>query len=265
MPLDTLMAESEGVPLRVHRAASGWAQAAGGGAAGGNRGQDGGRARRPAERPRRSWQEASPTSRSPASGPSLYVVAEPPDPAAPEVCPFRGLAPFDAAHAEYFFGRERLVADLVARLVGSTLIAVVGPSGSGKSSVLRAGLLPALADGVLPGSERWRQVVMRPGEHPLAELGRALARVAPDESEPDGDDPLAAALDALQPDERLVLAVDQLEEIFTACRDEGERDRLHRGARRRGRRPRSSAWSWCLAIRGDFYGRCAEYPGFRRR
>ena len=98
------------------------------------------------------------------------MVAEPPDPSAPEVCPFRGLAPFDAAHAEYFFGRERLVADLVARLVGSTLIAVVGPSGSGKSSVIRAGLLPSLADGVLPGSERWRQVVMRPGEHPLAEL-----------------------------------------------------------------------------------------------
>ena len=89
--------------------------------------------------------------------------------------------------------------------------------------MLRAGLLPALADGVLPGSERWRQVVMRPGEHPLAELGRALARVASGEAEPDGDDPLATSLDSLGPDERLVLVVDQLEEIFTACRDEAER------------------------------------------
>ena len=67
------------------------------------------------------------------------------------VCPYKGLATFDADDAEYFFGRERLVAELVARLVGAPLLAVVGPSGSGKSSVLRAGLLPALAGGVLPG------------------------------------------------------------------------------------------------------------------
>ena len=69
------------------------------------------------------------------------------------VCPYKGLAAFDAEDAEYFFGRERLVAELVARLVGAPLLAVVGPSGSGKSSVLRAGLLPALAGGVLPGSD----------------------------------------------------------------------------------------------------------------
>ena len=75
----------------------------------------------------------------------------------PAVCPFLGLATFDAAHAEYFFGRERLVAELVARLVGSPLLAVVGPSGSGKSSAVRAGLLPALAGGVLPGSDVGRR------------------------------------------------------------------------------------------------------------
>src|SRR4029453_9255788 len=105
----------------------------------------------------------------------LYAVEEPPDPSEPAVCPFRGLAPFDAAHAEYFFGRERLTAELVARLVGSTLLAVVGPSGSGKSSGVQAGLLPALADGVVTGSERWRRAVMRPGERPLAAVPRALA------------------------------------------------------------------------------------------
>ena len=82
-------------------------------------------------------------------------------------CPFKGLAPFEAADAELFFGRERLVAELVARLVGATFLGVVGPSGSGKSSVVRAGLLPALAGGVLPGSEDWRQVLMRPGATPL--------------------------------------------------------------------------------------------------
>ncbi len=79
----------------------------------------------------------------------LYAGDEPPVRSDPEICPFRGLAPFDAAHAEYFFGRERLVAELVARLIGSTL-GVVGPSGSGKSSAVRAGLLPALAGGIVP-------------------------------------------------------------------------------------------------------------------
>ena len=188
----------------------------------------------------------------------LYVVDEPPDPSAPEVCPFRGLAPFDAAHAEYFFGRERLVAGLVARLVGSTRLAVFGPSGSGKSSVLRAGLLPALANGVLPGSQRWRQVLIRPGEHPLAELGRALARLAPDESEGDGDDPLAAALGSLAPDERLVLAVDQFEEVFTACRDEAERAAFAAALVAAADDPDQRVVV-VLAIRADFYGRCAEH------
>src|SRR5207344_3633790 len=93
----------------------------------------------------------------------------------PVVCPFKGLASFDADDARYFFGREQLVADLVARLVGAPLLAVVGPSGSGKSSVIRAGLLPALAGGVLPGSESWAQAIVRPGEHPLRELRRAVA------------------------------------------------------------------------------------------
>ena len=89
------------------------------------------------------------------------------------VCPYKGLATFDTDDAEYFFGREQLVAELVARLVGAPLLAVVGPSGSGKSSVVRAGLLPALAGGVLPGSERWARALIRPGEHPMRELARA--------------------------------------------------------------------------------------------
>ena len=67
-----------------------------------------------------------------------------------------------------FFGRERLVAELVARLAGAPLMAVVGPSGSGKSSALRAGLLAALAAGVLPGCERWAIALLRPGRAPAA-------------------------------------------------------------------------------------------------
>jgi DNA-binding SARP family transcriptional activator/WD40 repeat protein len=263
MPLETLMAESDGVPLRVHRAASGWAQA------------------HAAERLEVAADKAAVdhgglrTARAKLAGgvgdlqvarerASLYVVAEPPDPSAAEVCPFRGLAPFDSAHAEYFFGRERLVADLVARLVGSTLIAVVGPSGSGKSSVIRAGLLPSLAEGMIPGSEGWRQVVMRPGEHPLEELDRALARVESGEGKSGGDEPFPAALDSLKLGERLVLAVDQLEEIFTACRDEGERvaftEALAALADDADQRV-----VVILAIRGDFCGHCAEYPALSRQ
>jgi WD40 repeat protein len=257
MPPDTLMAASEGVPLQIHRAASEWAQAQAAerleatvGRAANDRGD-----LRSAEAEVAGSVSDLQVVRERTS---LYVVDEPVDPAAREVCPFRGLAPFDSAHAEYFFGRERLVGALVARLVGSTLIAVVGPSGSGKSSVMRAGLLPSLADGVLPGSERWRQVLMRPGARPLGELGRALARVGRGEGDVDGDDPLAAALDSLGPDERLVLAVDQLEEIFTACRDEGERAAFAEALAVLAA-DADQRVVVVLGIRGDFYGRCAEY------
>ena len=258
MPLDTLMAESGGVPLRIHRAASGWAQAQAAerleATVGRAAGERGGLRAAEAEVAGSVAQLQLARERT-----SLYLVAEPSDPSEPEVCPFRGLAPFDAAHAEYFFGRERLVADLVARLVGSTLIAVVGPSGSGKSSLIRAGLLPSLSGGALPGSERWPQVLMRPGERPLAELGRAVTRVAPGEGERDDDDPLARSLASLGPDERLVLAVDQLEEIFTACRDEGERAAFVEAIVAIAADPDQRALV-VLGIRADFYGRCAEYP-----
>ena len=158
------------------------------------------------------------------------------------VCPFKGLASFEADDARYFFGRERLVAELVARLVGAPLLGVVGPSGSGKSSVVRAGLLPALAEGVLPGSERWPQVVIRPGEHPSRELRRATAD-------------LAAGT-------RAVLAVDQFEETFTACRDEEERARFVAELLRPTRRAEGAVV--IIAIRADFYGRCAAYPDLSR-
>jgi hypothetical protein len=111
------------------------------------------------------------------------------------VCPYKGLAAYGPDDAAYFVGRERLVAEALARLVGAELLAVVGPSGSGKSSLVRAGLLPALAAGTLPGSQRWRQLVLTPGERPAEVLDRALADLA-DEG-------------------RTLLVVDQLEELFT--------------------------------------------------
>ena len=168
------------------------------------------------------------------------------------ICPFKGLASFEPVDADYFFGRERLVAELVARLVGAGFLGIVGPSGGGKSSVLRAGLLPALAGGVLPGSEGWRRLLLRPGERPLDELRRALVSGA--------KDPVAEALDALPADARLLIAVDQLEELFTACHSDDERaafaDTLAWAANdQKGRAV------VVVALRADFYGRVAAYPG----
>jgi WD40 repeat protein len=169
------------------------------------------------------------------------------------ICPFKGLASFEPVDADYFFGRERLVAELVARLVGAGFLGIVGPSGSGKSSVLRAGLLPALAGGVLPGSGSWRRVLIRPGERPLEELRRVLVSGA--------KDPLAEALDTLPSGARLLLAVDQLEELFTACRSDAAREAFADTLARAAADPNGRAVV-VVALRADFYGRFAAYPGF---
>ena len=168
------------------------------------------------------------------------------------ICPFKGLASFEPVDADYFFGRERFVAELVARLVGAAFLGIVGPSGSGKSSVLRAGLLPALAEGVLPGSGGWRRLLLRPGERPLEELRRVLVSGA--------KDPLAEAVDTLPEGERLLLAVDQLEELFTACRSEAERAAFAATLARAAADPHRRALV-VVALRADFYGRFAAYPG----
>ena len=171
--------------------------------------------------------------------------------AAEGVCPFKGLASFEPVDADYFFGRERLVAELVARLVGAGLLGIIGSSGSGKSSVLRAGLLPALAGGVLPGSGGWRRLLLRPGEHPLEELRRVLRAGA--------RDPLAEALGALPSEGRFLLAVDQLEELYTACRSENERSAFCDTLARAAADPEGRAVV-VVAVRADFYGRFAAYP-----
>lgn len=152
-------------------------------------------------------------------------------------CPYKGLAAFAQADAAYFYGREHLVGELAARTVGMGLLGVVGPSGSGKSSAVMAGLLPSLAAGLLPGSERWRHASLRPGTHPLEALETAL--------------PLAHSA------ERLVLAVDQFEEVFSTTADESERaaffDRLVELAGDPDR---------CVVvtlIRADYTGHCAPY------
>jgi WD40 repeat protein/DNA-binding SARP family transcriptional activator len=255
IPVRALAAESAGVPLAIHRAAREWAGAQAAERLVTTAGQ--------AALGRSDLRAAEATVagdvidlQAVRERGRLYLVDEP-DPGerapADAVCPFLGLATFDAAHADYFFGRERLVAELVARLVGAPLLAVVGPSGSGKSSALRAGLLPSLASGVVPGSERWRQGLMRPGEHPLEELAHAMMRVAPGAA---GGVP--AQLATLAPGERQVLAVDQFEEAFTACRDEQERAAFL-AALVDLARDRDQRVLVLIALRADFYGRCAAH------
>jgi WD40 repeat protein len=195
-------------------------------------------------------------------------------------CPYMGLAPFQPKDAERFFGREQLTAELVTRageqLARPGLLMVLGPSGSGKSSLLRAGLLPAVAAGALParGSWAWPRDLMTPGRRPLMELATRIASLA---GVPAGAleadlrtdpariigairqallanarrqaktpgltpaaDPVVIDLDVgQQPEEldtgsltaarhtavgpRLVLIVDQFEEVFTQCTDDRER------------------------------------------
>jgi DNA-binding SARP family transcriptional activator/WD40 repeat protein len=170
-------------------------------------------------------------------------------PARPVVCPFKGLAAFEASDAEFFCGRDRVLAELVARLAEWPLVGILGPSGMGKSSLLRAGVLPALRAGALPGSAHWRQVLLRPREHPCAELRRALGRDL-------GDLPTGPGAGG-----RLVVAIDQLEELFTVCHEEAERreflERLTEAAGDHERR----VLVLC-ALRADFYGRVSAYPEF---
>ena len=149
--------------------------------------------------------------------------------------PFKGLHAFQEIDAADFFGRDRLVADVVSRLRGGIrLVALVGPSGSGKSSVVRAGVVPALRKGSLPGSNEWLIASMIPGAHPMMELEAALLRStldAPDTLDAQLADPelglLRAALRLLPQDRsRLVLVIDQFEELFTLVADEDERRRF---------------------------------------
>jgi WD40 repeat protein/DNA-binding SARP family transcriptional activator len=195
-------------------------------------------------------------------------------PAAVVLCPYKGLARFEPADRELFFGRERLVAELVTHLVAPGLLGVVGPSGSGKSSLVRAGLLPALADGVLPGSAHWTRVLMRPGEHPLRELARAAHRAGSQRTsavgaagdqdgaagEEDGaaDQPIRALADAdgREGRGRLMLVVDQFEEVFTSCRDERERAAFLAALTAAAGAADGYA-SVVLVVRADYYGHCA--------
>jgi energy-coupling factor transporter ATP-binding protein EcfA2 len=97
-------------------------------------------------------------------------------------CPYPGLRPFGTDEADRFFGRGRQVSDMLAKLEGRRFMAVVGVSGCGKSSLVRAGLIPAIRDGFLSSdAERWRIALMRPGEAPFTRLTVLTPRLTRDQ------------------------------------------------------------------------------------
>jgi WD40 repeat protein len=156
-------------------------------------------------------------------------------------CPYKGLEAFEETDAAYFFGREQLVGELAARTVGAGLLGVVGPSGSGKSSAVLAGLIPSLRAGLLPGSERWDHAVLRPGEHPTEALDHALA-----EHPTDGRN-----------ENHLMVVVDQFEEVFTTTGDAGDRDAFISGLVTLAHQPGVVV---VITVRADFTGHFAHYP-----
>ena len=175
-------------------------------------------------------------------------------------CPYKGLASFQPEDATLFFGRRVLVDELVARLMRSPVLVIAGPSGSGKSSVLRAGLLAALEHGALPGSQRWHQILVTPGRQPMRNLHSHLVEhlriaVSVDELRRDPSQLEAVAAQA----EPIVIAIDQLEELFTLCEDPTELDAFLKvlSSLTTGAHTRVKV---VVAIRADFYAQAAGYP-----
>ena len=135
--------------------------------------------------------------------------------ASADVCPYKGLAAFQLDDGPLFFGRSRVIDELLARLTRTGVLVLGGASGSGKSSVLRAGLVPRLHAGALPGSQHWPIVVMTPGADPLGELHRRLGEAGVAVPSDDARADLRLWREAGDP--ALILIVDQFEEVFTAA------------------------------------------------
>jgi len=222
-----------------------------------------------------------------------------PRPGAAAGSPYRGLAAFGEQDAAFFFGREAAataVLDRMSRLLAGTgLLVVSGASGAGKSSLLRAGVLPRIgADGLAaaPGAVWWPRVVFTPTRAPLDELALRAAVLAGADAaavrrelegapawfaltarqatlaRPPGPAALAdggRAAEREQPGQRrLVLVVDQFEELFTQCPEEGQRrafiTALHAAATSGHGPDQAPAALVVLGVRADFEARCADYP-----
>src|SRR5688500_4918952 len=183
-------------------------------------------------------------------------------------CPYKGLEVFEEEDAELFFGRERLVNELVGRVKESRTVFITGPSGSGKSSLVRAGLIHAMKNGAIKNSERWLYETLKPGREPLKDLALAFSRLkSPDledyflahASETDILNKCAESVLSGRKDQRFALFIDQFEEVFTQINSEEERIAFintlaHAGTVENGR------VIVLFAMRSDFVSNCATYP-----
>jgi len=187
-------------------------------------------------------------------------------------CPYKGLAAFDAADERWFFGRSELVNTAVRRLAECVAdaqpLVVLGASGAGKSSLLRAGVLPALARGELgvAGSAWWPRRVFTPTADPVGELARQLADLT--DASPDRlTDVICGNQDGL-PDllrhpgrGRVVLVVDQFEELFAPDVPTSDRKAFVRALTTAASDATGApAALVVLGVRADFFGQCAELP-----
>ncbi|HEU4812180.1 MAG TPA: protein kinase, partial [Nocardioides sp.] len=178
--------------------------------------------------------------------------------------PYKGLRAFDEADAADFFGRTDLVDEILGRLrsddLRGRLVLVVGGSGSGKSSVVRAGLLPRVRRGDVPGSQRWFVTTMLPGSSPFKELAESLRRVAVVETSgladrlAEDETGVDRVLRRLVPgDGQLLLVVDQMEELFTLASGQDQRAFLN-GLMHAVLAP-DSRLRLVATLRADFYDR----------
>ena len=186
--------------------------------------------------------------------------------------PYLGLLAFDDTSADRYYGRDRLVGELLARLDGngtaSRCLVIVGPSGSGKSSLARAGLLPKLRRGAVAGSQDWFQTTMTPGDDPYKSLEAALLRIAVN--------PPATLVDQLRDgrrgilrsvrrclsseSDRLLLFIDQTEELFLG-RSAGDADEFLDALAVATNDP-TSPLRLVLTLRADYYQHPLEHPTF---
>ncbi len=184
--------------------------------------------------------------------------------------PYRGLEAFQESNAAVFFGRERLIERLLARIgaqgPAGRFVALVGPSGSGKSSVVRAGLVPALRLGAVPGSERWFIATVVPGRHPFASLAEAVQSIAVDPPDDlvgqlrvNGIAPVVKRILA-DPETQVVLIIDQLEELFVQSDPAEAAEFL--AAVAAAVADRRSVVRVVATLRADFYDAPLRHPDF---
>jgi formylglycine-generating enzyme required for sulfatase activity len=199
-----------------------------------------------------------------------------------EPAPFKGLEHYDVHDADLFFGREAMTAELVEHLRRHRFLAVVGASGSGKSSLLRAGLLPALRkmwpEGTVqvlpPRNISWPAHILTPTAQPLKELATRLTQDAEsvraatqlmDDMVQDARslDIALRRLASRQQTERTLLVIDQFEELFTLCRDEQERKAFVDNLATAVAPGTTGPAVIVIALRADFYAHCLQYGHLR--